>query len=154
MSRQRGPDREFIEAHGGVVSDTPDGYAVTYTRREAPAFTAKDIEAAIARAREYGTTVAPVWRPRGTGYYVATSHAEHPGWVYLVHIDEDKGQPLSCECIAGQAGLVCHHAAACLIKWREQSGWVANDEAILAAWEETLRLVRQRMPSRLEEEAW
>ncbi len=147
-------EREAIEHRGGVIRDNKQGYEVLWPDKPqlSSGFAAKDVEAAITRAREYGTTFIRLWRERGDGWYAATSHAEHPGYSYVCRIDERTGQPISCECIAN-AGC-CHHLGAVVAAWREQSGWVANDEAILAAWEETLRMVCQRMPSRMQTEEW
>lgn len=141
--------RKLIEEQGGTVRDTADGIA--YEPPTAPKADAKEIEAAVERAKEYGTVVMPVWRERGDGWYVADSHADHPGYWYLLQIDEHTGQPVKCECVAAQA---CHHLGAAIRRWRERVGWAQNEEDVLSPWRETLARVQANRPHRMAEEQW
>lgn len=159
MSRHGGltqADREYIEGQGGVIMDTRDGYAVDFPAQEQAEppvqhVDAKAIEAAVARAAEYGTHVVPVWRSRGEGWYVAESHAEHPGWWYLCQIDARNGQPVGCECVSS---YLCHHLGAAISVWREQVNYEANGATVAAEWEATRARVRADAPSEMKEEAW
>ncbi|MDE2105000.1 MAG: hypothetical protein KGL39_47620 [Patescibacteria group bacterium] len=150
----------FIRENGGVITETSDGRAVDFPGREQePAeeepqrYNADQIERAIERAKEYGTTIVPLWRPRGDGYYAASSHAEHPGCAYVCRIDETTGTPISCECAAGTgSGVCCHHLGAAIALFRERVGWYRSEAVVGDMWEETLRRLKACRPERLEGE--
>lgn len=144
--------RRYIESQGGSVQDTHDGLAVTFP--EPARASAREVEAAVERAREFGTRVLPVWRERGPGWFVAESLRQHPGWVYLCQIDMTTGQPIRCECIAGATGTtpVCHHLGAAIRDWRKDVGYEANGAAVLADWKATLAAINERRTAPQEEE--
>lgn len=130
--------RRDIEAAGGVVTETRDGYAVDFPGRDVLAEAEADfggdiseqIERAVERAKEYGTEHVRLWRERGAGWYACTSHEEHPGYSYICQIDERTGRPLSCAC---DAVVVCHHLGRACWDWRQRVGWYESDAAVQAA---------------------
>ena len=141
--------RKYIEAQGGSVHDTHDGLAVDFPAPTTSAAT--EVEAAVARAVAFGTRCLPLWRERGTGWYVAESHEEHPGCWYVCQIDERTGQPVGCECIASH---VCHHLGAAISGWRERHGWGANEAEVLAAWHESLDRIAAAKAEGVQQEKW
>jgi hypothetical protein len=145
--------RKYVEEHGGTVRDSKDGISVEFPEPtpEAIKAAAAEIEAAVERAAEYGTRCIRLWRERGEGWHAAESREEHPGFWYVCQIDEQTGRPIGCECAAIH---VCHHLGAAISDWRQRVGYAANGDAALAAWEETLRRVRESRPSAMVEEAW
>ena len=143
--------RRLIEAQGGTVQDTHDGYAVSFPEEpqaEPMHATGKDIEEAVQRAKDFGTTVARLWRERGDGWYAASSHEEHLGFSYVCQIDERTGRPRGCECCAT---VTCHHLGAAIAEFRRRVGWEENDAAVLAEWEQLLSRAQRISP---QEEQW
>ena len=128
---------ELIHKNGGVVTYA-DG--TKYVSFPPPADAAEEVtqsalrkswqaetaygaarEAALERAEEYGTQVHPLRRPRGDGWFCASSHT-YPGYWYVLQLDLASGDPVQhtggtyCDCEHGQAGNPwCHHAGAA---WR------------------------------------
>lgn len=155
--------RRFIQEHGGVITENRDGYAVEFPdgpeESGAAEFdgdsrttaAAAEVEAAVQRAREYGTPCIRLWEAHGTGWYAAASRETHPGFWWRCQIDEETGRPLRCRC---DASVVCHHLGAAILCHRERIGYEANGADALAAWEETVARINTSKGACIEEEEW
>ncbi|MBU6430673.1 MAG: hypothetical protein KGR26_16765, partial [Cyanobacteria bacterium REEB65] len=141
------------EAQGGTVQDTHDGYAVTFPEEpqaEALRADAREIEAAVERAREAHIATHRLWRERGDGWYTAESRDTHPGFWWLCQIDERTGRPLGCECPASH---VCWHLGGAIGEWRQRHDYETNGAAALTEWQETLDRIHRERPT-VQEEQW
>lgn len=151
----------FKREHGARERRTSDGHLTDFPGREPVPVNeettpfggnlGEQIDRAIARAKEYATVYVPLWRERGAGWGVSSSHEDHPGFSYINQLDELTGMPIKCEC---SAVVVCHHLGAAIEAYRRRCGWYGNDIPVLEAWQATLDALRAGRAARHEEEEW